>query len=525
MKTLGVAVLLAGTLPGQVSYQRLVEGEKEPGNWMTYSGSYSSNRHSRLQQINGENVGRLKVKWAFQMKTVETVEATPLVVDGIMYLTQPPNDVVALDAETGRTYWTYKRSLPDRINVCCGQVNRGLAILGDHLFMGTVDAHIVALDRKSGNLVWDAEVADYTKGYSVTAAPLAIKNKVILGISGGEYGIRGFLDAYDPSTGERLWRFYTIPGPGEPGHETWSGESWKRGGGPTWVTGSFDPKLNLLYWGTGNAAPDWNGDVRLGDNLYTSSAVALDADTGKLKWYFQFMPHDVHDWDAAQVPVLVDADFRGRPRKLIYWGNRSGFFYVLDRESGEFLLAKPFTTQTWAERIDEKGRPVLKPNSGPSREGSVISPGPEGGTNWYSPSYSPITKLFYLSVWDFASKYYSGDAPYKPGTFFFGSVPARLRDKPGSGAVKAIDPSTGEIKWQYALYRMPEAGTLSTAGNLIFGGSDEGYFFALDAASGRELWRINTGAVIAAGQISYLSHGKQCVSIAAGNAIWTFALD
>ena len=525
MKTFDIAILTAGSLAAQVGYQRLLDADHEPRNWMTYSGNYSSHRHSRLQQIQRDNVNRLQLKWAFQMKTIEKVETTPLVVDGIMYLTQPPNDVVALDTASGRPYWSYRRSLPDRINVCCGQVNRGLAIAGDRLIMGTVDAHLVALDRKTGNLIWDVEVADYTKGYSLTAAPLALKDKVIVGMAGGEYGVRGFLDAYDPATGKRLWRFNTIPGPGEPGHETWSAESWKTGGAPTWVTGSYDPRANLVYWGVGNPGPDWNGEVRKGDNLYSSSVVALDADTGKLKWHFQFTPHDVHDWDAVQVPVLADAEFRGQQRKLMYWGNRNAFFYVLDRETGEFLMAKPFVNQTWAERIDEKGRPVLRPNKGPSREGTVVAPGPEGGTNWYSPSYSPSTKLFYLSVWDFASKFYLGDAPYQPGTHFFGSVPVRLRDDPGSGAIKAIEPSTGEIQWQYKLHSMPQTGLLSTAGNLVFGGTEEGQFFALDAKTGKELWRANTGGMIAAGPISYLSNGKQLVSIAAGSAIFTFGLE
>jgi alcohol dehydrogenase (cytochrome c) len=406
VKTIFIAVLMAASSAGQVTYQRLLEADRDPGNWMTYSGNYSSHRHSRLGQMDRGNVSRLKLKWAFQMKTLEKVETTPLVVDGIMYLTQPPNDVFALDAENGRPYWNYRRSLPDRINVCCGQVNRGLAMAGDRLFMGTVDAHLVALDRKTGNLIWDVEVADYTKGYSVTMAPLLVKDKVIVGIAGGEYGIRGFLDAYDIATGKRLWRFYTVPGPGETGHETWAGNSWKTGGAPTWVTGSFDSELNLIYWGTGNPGPDWNGDVRLGDNLYASSVIALNADTGKLKWHFQFTPHDTHDWDAVQIPVLVDADFRGRPRKLMYWGNRNAFFYVLDRETGEFLMAKPFVTQTWAERIDEKGRPALKPNTDPSREGALVAPGAQGGTNWYSPSYSPVTRLFYLSVWDFAARFF-----------------------------------------------------------------------------------------------------------------------
>jgi alcohol dehydrogenase (cytochrome c) len=265
--------------------------------------------------------------------------------------------------------------------------------------------------------------------------------------------------------------------------------------------------------------------VRLGDNLYASSVIALDADKGKLKWYFQFTPHDVHDWDAVQIPVLVDAEFRGRDRKLMYWGNRNAFFYVLDRETGEFLMAKPFTSQTWAERIDEKGRPVRRPNTGPSREGTLVSPGPQGGTNWYSPAYSPVTKLFYLSVWEFASRFYIGDAPYQPGTLFFGSTTARPPDQPVRGSIRALDPSTGEIRWQYPLFSMPQTGLLSTAGNLVFGGTEEGQFFALDALTGKELWRANTGGMIAAGPISYLSKGKQLVSIAAGSAIFAFAVE
>jgi alcohol dehydrogenase (cytochrome c) len=525
VKTIFITIVIVMSCAGQVSYRRLLEADREAGNWMTYSGNYSSHRYSRLQEINRDNVSRLKLKWAFQMKTIEKVEATPLVVDGIMYVTQPPNDVFALDSETGRPYWHYRRSLPERINVCCGQVNRGLAMIGNRLFMGTVDSHLLALDRKTGSLIWDVEVVDYTKGYSLTAAPLAVKGKLIVGMAGGEYGVRGFLDAYDPATGKRLWRFCTIPGPGEPGNETWAGASWKTGGAPTWITGSFDPQLNLIYWGTGNPGPDWNGEVRLGDNLYSSCVIALDADSGKLKWHFQFTPHDTHDWDAVQIPVLVDADYRGRSRKLMYWGNRNAFFYVLDRETGEFLMAKPFATQTWAERIDKKGRPFPNPNTEPSREGALVAPGAQGATNWYSPSYSPATKLFYLSVWDFAAKFFIGEAPFQAGTHFFGGFTLRPRDDPGSGAIKAIDPSTGDIRWQYKLYSMPQTGLLSTVGNLVFGGLDEGQFFALDAESGRELWRANTGGIIAAGPISYLSKGKQLVSIAAGSAIFTFGLD
>ena len=528
MKTIAIAVLLfcsALGLAAQVTYERLLRADREPENWLTYSGGYSSQRYSELTLIDRTNVGNLKLKWVFQMKTTHKVETTPLVVDGIMYLTQPPNDVHAIDTRTGRAFWTHRHILPEQINVCCGQVNRGLAILGDRLFMGTVDAHLVALDAKTGSVLWDVEVADRREGYAITSAPLVVKDKIITGIAGGEFGIRGFLDAYHPETGERAWRFYTVPGPGEPGNDTWEGDSWERGGAPTWVTGSFDPDLNLIYWGTGNPGPDWDGSVREGDNLYSDAVIAVDADTGKLKWHFQFTPHDVHDWDAVQIPVLVDAEFRGRERKLMLWGNRNGFYYVLDRETGEYLHSRAFVRQTWAEGIDAKGRPIVKPNSDPTPEGNLVYPGVQGGTNWYSPSYSPKSGLFYLSVWaDYASIYLTGESIYSPGEHYVGSSPERLPGERGRGVIRALDPWTGALKWEYKLHKVPMTGLLSTAGRVVFGGSDEGYFYALDSDSGKELWRINTGGQIRAGPITYLSEGKQLVSIASGSAIFTFEL-
>ena len=507
-----------------VSYERILQAHREPGNWLTYSGSYSSHRHSLLKEIHTGNVARLGVRWIFQMHTLEKVESTPLVVDGILYVTQPPNDVLALDAATGRPFWTYRRRLPERINVCCGRVNRGLAILGDTLYLGTLDAKLVALDAKSGRVKWETEVADYRTGHSITAAPLIVKDKVIVGIAGGEYGIRGFLDAYDAKTGKRAWRFWTVPGPGEPGNETWPADSWKRGSATTWVTGSYDPELNLIYWGTGNPGPDWNGEVRRGDNLFSCSVIALDADSGRLRWYFQFTPHDVHDYDSVQIPILVDSEWRGKPRKLIYWANRNGFFYVLDRVTGEFLLGKPFVRLTWAEGLDQRGRPIRRPNMEPSREGRLVYPGVQGGTNWYSPSYHPATGLVYLSVWDYASIFHLGDAAYSPGNRFLGSVPTPVPDDPGQGSVRAIDPKTGQVRWKYDTHSLPQAGILTTAGGLVFGGTDEGYFFALDAQTGKELWRINTGGMIAAGPISYMVNGKQHIAVAAGKAIFSFAL-
>lgn len=516
---------LACCLSAQVTFDRLRDNPQANGNWLTYSGGYNGWRYSPLEQINRSNAARLKVKWVYQMHTTHMVETTPLVADGVMYFSEPPSNVVAVDAETGRQFWRYARVLPPRINVCCGQVNRGVAVLGDRVFVGTVDSHLVSLDAKTGAVLWDVEVADYRTGHSITVAPLAVKDMIICGISGGEYGIRGFLDAYDAKTGKRRWRHWSVPEPGQPGGDSWSGNSWKTGGGPTWVTGSFDVAQNLIIWGTGNPSPDWNGDSRLGDNLYTDSAIALDADTGKMKWYFQFVPHDVHDWDAVQVPILVDDQWQGSPRKLVYWAHRNGFFYVLDRETGKFLLGKPFATQTWAKGLDPNGRPIRLPNIDPTPEGVYLYPGVQGGTNWYSPSYSPKTKFFYLAAWENRSVYRKGEQDYSPGNRYIGSVPLiDLPDEPGYGAIRALNPKTGDRVWEYKLLTKPWAGVLTTAGQLVFGGSDEGYLFALDAETGKEAWRMNTGGIIRANPMTFLSKGKQVVAIAAGSSIFAFDL-
>ncbi len=523
-----VCLWLAGltAVPGQVTYERLLKAEEEPGNWLTYSGGYRSHRYSRLDEVTRENVKNLEMKWVFQMRSLEKAEVTPLVVDGVMYLTQPPNDVVALDTRTGQPFWIYKREQPEVGKTCCGRVNRGLAILGDRLYMGTVDARLVALDARTGYLVWEVGVSDPGGGYAITAAPLALKDLVIVGVGGGEFGIRGFLDAYDAQSGKRLWRFYTVPEPGEPGNETWPGDTWKTGGAPTWVTGSFDPDLNLLYWGTGNPSPNWNADVRKGDNLYSDSVIALDPDTGKLKWYFQFTPNDPYDWDSCQIPLLVDMDFGARHRKLMLWANRNAFYYVLDRETGEFLTARPFAKQTWAQRIDENGRPVFAPASRPNPEGTLVYPGLNGGTNWYSPSYSPKTRLVYVAAWDYANVFqpFTGNIPYTPGELFIGGVARIPPGEPGWGAVRALVAQTGKLKWEFKQHSKPRAGVLSTAGDLVFSGDNEGYFFALDAHTGELLWRRNIGGSVVAGPISYLSGGNQYISIAAGNAVFTFGL-
>ena len=523
--TVALLAAAAAWADGLVSYERLLKADDEPGNWLMYSGNYRSYRYSRLDQINAGNVDRLRPKWIYQMRTTHKVETSPLVVDGVMYLTRPPNDVIALDAETGRRLWSHQYKVPEKVIVCCGQVNRGLAILGDRLFMATVDAKLLALDAKSGRLLWKTEIADYKGGYGGTVAPLVAKDKVILGLAGGEYGVRGFIDAYHAATGERAWRFYTIPGPDEPNFGTWAGDSWKTGGATAWVTGAFDPDLNLTYWGTGNPGPDWNGDGRAGDNLYSDSMLALDVDTGKLKWHFQYTPHDVHDWDATQVPILLDSEFKGRKRKLLAHANRNGFFYLLDRETGEYLMAKPYVKQTWAKEIDARGRPVRLPDTFPSLEGTTVWPGINGGMNWFSPSYSPRTGLYYAPSQETGNVYYKADAEYKPGASFTGGGGKPVPGFQEHSAVRAIVPETGEIRWEHKLVNPSWAGVLSTAGNVVFSGTVEGNFFALDAATGKHLWYFPAGGMVFANPITYLSKGKQYVAIAAGDVLITFGLE
>jgi len=345
MVFLAMASGAAPSLRAQVTPQRLLDSAKEPQNWLMYSGDYAGRRFSALEQINTSNAGMLVPKWAYQTMAGGKFETTALVVDGILYGTGQDNRAFALDARSGRPIWQYQRALPVDIRPCCGRVNRGLAILGDKVFLGTLDAHVIALDAKTGSVVWDVTTVDYRKGYSITLAPLMIKNLVIIGVSGGEYGIRGFIDAYDAATGERKWRFYTVPGPGEPGNETWEGESWKIGGAPAWITGTYDPATNTTFWTTGNPSPSNRGEGRAGDNLYSNSLLALDPETGRLKWYFQFSKHDDHDYDATQVPVMVDQG----ERHLILQANRNGFFYVIDRSNGKLVSANPFAKVTWSD--------------------------------------------------------------------------------------------------------------------------------------------------------------------------------
>jgi alcohol dehydrogenase (cytochrome c) len=523
MKRIGVLLLLAAPAFGQVPYERIVNADKEPGNWLTYSRNYQGHRYSPLGEITTANVSRLKVKWALQFSSGPR-EVSPIAVDGILYVTGP-NVASALDARTGRTLWVWRRPIPsDYRNIGFPRTSRGPAVLDDKLFVATLDCYLVALDLKSGIERWATKVADYKSGYSMTMAPLAIAGKVVVGISGGETGIRGFVDAYDAKTGKQAWRFWTIPGPGEAGHETWSGESWKTGGGATWVTGSYDPDLKLVYWGVGNPGPDWNGDVRPGDNLFTCSLVALDGDTGRLRWYFQFTPHDTHDWDATHVPVLFNGEIGGRQHKLVTIANRNAFYYVLDRSTGEFLAGRAYAKQTWAHGLDARGRPIRAPDSEPTEKGALIWPNLNGATIWFSPSYNPQTDLLYVAVREVGAVYFKRDAEYKEGMFYAGGGENELPADDASGAIRALDARTGEMRWEFNLHSPAGASVLSTAGGLVFSGTDEGNFYALDAHTGKPLWDFQTGGSISSNPISFTVDGHQYVAITADRVLYVFGL-
>lgn len=514
-----------------VTPERLRAAEQEPENWLSYSGDYSGQRFSALQQIDRSNVGELEIRWIYQTDAVDgTLEASPIVNDDVMIITVPPDQTCALNSVSGEELWCHRRPVPKDLLLCCGEVNRGVAVGDDKVLVGTLDAHLLALDAQTGRLVWDVEVADYTLGYSKTAAPLVVDDMVISGIAGGEYGIRGFLDAYKVDTGERVWRFHTIPGPGEPGHDTWSGESWRHGGAPTWLTGSFDPAEGLIWWGVGNPGPLYQGDGRRGDNLYSNSVIALNSKTGSLAWHFQFTPHDERDWDANQIPVLVNRQWRGEQRSLLLTANRNGFFYVLDRDRREFLLAEPFVYQNWAERIGDDGRPVEIPESRPSVRGTVSWPASAGATNWRSPAYSPKTGLFYVAALEDGRIVYKQPdiVEWEEGAQFFGSsIQAIEQPHVFYTAVRAMDPETGQVVWekrhQTRTREWRSAGLLATAGDLIVGG-DYGRLFALDAESGEELWSLRVGGSLNASPITYLAGDRQYVVVAAGRSLIALGL-
>jgi alcohol dehydrogenase (cytochrome c) len=514
------ALLLAAPLAlAQVTPDDLRKAD--PQNWLHYSGQYHSHRHSLLDQVSTRTVKNLVPQWIYHMRGANRLESVPIVVNGVMYVSQP-NEVHALDGRTGRLIWEWRRQAPLR------GPSRGVAVHGNKVFIGTTDAYLVALDARNGSVVWESELAKASDGYYSPVAPLVIKNMVIIGIAPGDHGLNGFLDAYDVNTGERLWRWNAIPGPGEPGNETWSGDSWKTGGGNTWLTGSYDPELNLIYWGIGNPAPDFDGDVRKGDNLYTECMVALDADTGKMKWFFQFTPHDVHDWDGVEIPILVDREFRGKPRKLLVQANRNGFYYVLDRVTGEFLHGTPFINElNWATGLDAKGRPIRVPGVIPSVQGTKTCPATAGATNWMSPAYNPNTNLFYVVAQEGCGINTKGRDTFRPGGFpFMATGYVESPEEPWQMYVRALDLTTGKLRWEYKQIgsRRYGAGVLSTAGGLLFAGDDQGFLTALDAQTGQALWHFNTGQAISASPMTYSFNGKQYVALTAGSNVVSFGL-
>ena len=520
MKTIFLAMTVTASLAAQVTYDQILKAD--PKDWLTYQGSYDSKRHSLLKQIHTGNVKNLAAAWIYHVPSASMLESVPVVVDGVMYVTQP-NEVYALDARSGRLIWQYSHQPALRKGP-----NRGVAVYGNKVYIGTPDAHLVALDARTGSLVWKTKIAESKDGYWSPAAPLAIKGKIIAGIAPGDHGLNGWLDAYDAETGERLWRWHAIPKPGEPGNETWAGDSWKTAGGDTWLTGSYDPDLNLLYWGIGNPAPDFDGDVRKGDNLFTESMVALDAETGKLKWYFQFTPHDVHDWDAVEIPVLVDAPYKGQTRKLLVQANRNGFYYVLDRVTGEFLHGTPFIkNMNWASGLTKEGRPIRVPGVVPSIQGTRTCPATSGATNWHSPAFSPDTGLFYLAMMEGCGINYKSRDTFQPGgVSFMATGYVEDPEAPWQYYVRALELTTGKIVWEYKQIGSKRygAGLVSTAGGLLFSGDDQGFFTALDAKSGKALWHFNVGRQIKASPITYSVKGKQYVALAAGANVVSFAL-
>lgn len=511
-----------------ITFERILDREQHPENWPSYSGSVDGSRYSSLDQIDTSNVSSLKLAWVYQGSAQNhDVESTPLVVDGVMFTTEPPGGVVALNAETGRVLWRHDRELPGDLRLCCGPVNRGAAVGGSHVFFGTLDAHLVALDIATGNKKWDVETAPYADGYSNTAAPIVIKDSVVVGVAGGEFGIRGFVDAYDIDTGARLWRFNTVPAPGEPGSESWEGDSWKSGGGPTWMTGSYDAETNLTFWGIGNPGPDFNDADRRGDNLYTNSVVALDADTGQLQWHFQFTPADVHDYDANSVPVIADVLVEGEPKKVLMMATKNGFYYLLDARTGKFLAAMEITRQTWALGLDADGRPIRNPDAAPKPTGTTVYPGATGGANWWPPAFDPTANLLYVPVLESPAVFFSADQKFSQGDLYMGGSSTKPPEERHYTVLRAIDPLQAKLVWEHEnpteTINARTGGTFATASGLVFWG-DANLLMALDGENGERLWSASVGGRILAAPITYAVNGRQFVAVAAGRGLFVFSL-
>lgn len=495
-------------------------------NWTSYNGDYTGRRYSSLREINSQNVEQLRAAWVFHPGNSDRLEVTPVVVNGMIYVTSA-NDAFALDARTGRIVWHYLRPVSTGLlDDAASHHNRGVGVWRNFVYMETDDAHLLCLDARSGNLVWDVPYADKAKHYGATSAPLVVKDEVIVGTSGGDSGVRGFLEAHDALTGKLRWHFWTIPGPGEFGSASWPGDSYLHGGGTTWMPGTYDAKLNTVFWTTSNAAPDFVGDSRPGDDLYTASVLALNPDTGELKWYFQFTPHDLYDFDANETPVLVDVEDGGVSRHLLVQANRNGFLYVLDRVTGKFLNATPFVQKlTWATGVDASGHPILSGRI-PTAEGTFICPGINGATNWFSPSYSPDTGLFYVMSLESCNVFFSKPKPFAPGETFYGTGTKLPPDEHAEKALVAYSLSEGKVVWRYPQVGHGDSwgGTLTTAGGLVFFGDDAGSLEAADARTGGALWHFNTGQAMHASPMTYMVDGIQYVAVAAGSDVFSFAL-
>jgi alcohol dehydrogenase (cytochrome c) len=495
-------------------------------NWTSYNGDYTGRRFSSLGEITPQNVAQLRAAWVFHPGNSERLEATPVVVNDIMYVASA-NDAYALDARTGRVVWRHQRPVSSGLlDDAAAHHNRGVGVWRNFVYMETDDAHLLCLDARSGNLLWDVAYADKKKHYGATSAPLVVKDEVIVGTSGGDSGVRGFLAAYDALTGKLKWRFWTIPAPGEFGSASWPGDSYLHGGGTTWMPGTYDPKLDTLYWTTSNAAPDFAGDSRPGDDLYTACVLALTPDTGELKWYFQFTPHDLYDFDANETPVLVDVKDNGATRHLLVQANRNGFLYILDRTNGKFLSATPFVQNlNWATGVDASGRPVLSGRI-PAAQGTYICPGINGATNWFSPSYSPDTGLFYVMALETCNLFFTNPKPFAPGETYYGSGTKLPPDEHAQKTLLAYSVSEGKLVWRYPQVGRGDSwgGTLATAGGMVFFGDDAGSLEAVDARTGHALWHFNSGQTMHASPMSYMVDGVQYVAISAGSDLFSFSL-
>jgi alcohol dehydrogenase (cytochrome c) len=517
----------------EVEMRQIVETDKTPGQWLTYAGNYSGHRHTLLPQLTKRNVGDLRLAWVAQLRQVDReLQVSPIIAGGVMYVTESRQGVVALDAKTGAQIWSYRRDVPDRVPGCCGMPNRGVAVLGQTVFVATIDSFLVALDANTGKQRWIVKVADYRDAYTMTGAPLALADRVVVGVAGGEFGIRGFLAAFDPGDGRLLWKFHTVPGPGEAGHDTWAGDAWKTGGAPTWTVGAYDAQEDVIFWGTGNPSPEFQASMRPGENLYSNSVVAIEAKTGRLRWYYQFTPADEHDWDSNQQPVLADIDWQGRKRSVVLWANRNAFFYALDRKTGEFLFAKPFVKQTWNLGFDAKGRPRVAGSARPSATGTLVWPAIMAATNWWPPSYDSSRQLVFVPCSDAAGIYFQSEqVKYKSGERFEGSAASYYaHNLPATAYLKAIDARTGDIRWQTVLAVLESGsedfvwtvgGVLSTRTGVVFAGYRD-LFRAFDADTGKELWQVNLGARVRGSPVSFLLDGRQYIAVAAGHSVFAF---